>query len=61
MDMYTECGRLRKNIRRSAFDKMEYNEAISWQAMIMGCALHGHACDAILLKKMLIGVEPNFI
>ncbi|KAL2469685.1 putative Pentatricopeptide repeat-containing protein [Abeliophyllum distichum] len=61
MDMYAKCGNIR--IARWLFDKMETQDAISWTAMIMGYALHGHACEAILLftKMEMQGVKPNSV
>ncbi|KAI3459523.1 hypothetical protein Pfo_016186 [Paulownia fortunei] len=59
MDMYAKCGNVR--IARWIFDKMEFQDTISWTAMIMAYALHGHAHDAILFfKKMEIErIKPN--
>ncbi|KAL0368467.1 UNVERIFIED_CONTAM: putative pentatricopeptide repeat-containing protein [Sesamum calycinum] len=59
MDMYAKCGNIK--IARWIFDKMEVLDTISWTAMIMAYALHGHAPDAILLfdKMEIEGVKPN--
>ncbi|KAL0366898.1 UNVERIFIED_CONTAM: putative pentatricopeptide repeat-containing protein [Sesamum radiatum] len=59
MDMYAKCGNIK--IARWIFDKMEVQDTISWTAMIMAYALHGHAPDAILLfdKMEIEGVKPN--
>lgn len=61
MDMYAKCGNIR--IARWIFDNMENQDAISWTAMIMGYALHGHAHEAILLftKMEMEGVKPNSV
>lgn len=59
MDMYAKCGHIR--VARWIFDKIKAKDTVSWTAMIMGYALHGHARDAILLfeKMEMQGIEPN--
>lgn len=59
MDMYAKCGNIR--IASWIFDNMEFRDTISWTAMIMAYASHGHANDAIsLFTKMEIdGIKPN--
>ncbi|XP_041007823.1 putative pentatricopeptide repeat-containing protein At3g23330 [Juglans microcarpa x Juglans regia] len=59
VDMYAKCGNIR--IARWIFDKMELHDMVSWTAMIMGYALHGHAHDAISLFEQMEmeGVKPN--
>lgn len=59
MNMYAKCGNIR--IARWIFDNMEFRDTISWTAMIMAYASHGHANDAIsLFMKMEIdGIKPN--
>ncbi|KAL8491055.1 hypothetical protein ACS0TY_022900 [Phlomoides rotata] len=59
MDMYAKCGNIR--IARWIFDNIKVKDTVSWTAMIMGYALHGHAHDAILFfEKMEIqGIVPN--
>uniref|UniRef100_F6HMU0 DYW domain-containing protein n=1 Tax=Vitis vinifera TaxID=29760 RepID=F6HMU0_VITVI len=61
VDMYAKCGNIRT--ARWIFDKMELYDMVSWTAMIMGYALHGHAYDAIsLFKRMEVeGVKPNYV
>lgn len=61
VDMYGKCGNIR--VARRIFDKMDRRDMVSWTAMIMGCAFHGHARDAIsLFKQMEIeGVRPNCV
>ncbi|KAM7462524.1 hypothetical protein LguiA_030645 [Lonicera macranthoides] len=61
VDMYGKCGNI--SVARRIFDKMDPHDMVSWTAMIMGCAVHGHAHDAIsLFKQMEIeGVRPNSI
>ncbi|KAL0015296.1 hypothetical protein SO802_002365 [Lithocarpus litseifolius] len=59
VDMYAKCGNIR--IARRIFYKMEQHDMVSWTAIIMGYALHGHAHDAIALFKQMEmeGVKPN--
>lgn len=59
MDMYAKCGNL--TVSRWIFDKMEFQDTVSWTAMIMAYALNGHARDAIsFFEKMeMEGVKPN--
>lgn len=61
VDMYAKCGNIR--IARWIFDKMKLHDMVSWTAMIMGYALHGHAHDAISLFKQMEmeGVRPNYV
>ncbi|XLR59483.1 hypothetical protein HN51_013844 [Arachis hypogaea] len=48
---------------RCIFDKIEANNMVSWTAIIMGCAMHGHALDTLsLFEQMLMdGVEPDYV
>ena len=59
VDMYAKCGNIR--IARWIFDKMEQHDMVSWTAIIMGYALHGHARDAISLFEQMEmeGIKPN--
>ncbi|XP_026380708.1 putative pentatricopeptide repeat-containing protein At3g23330 isoform X2 [Papaver somniferum] len=61
VDMYAKCGNIR--IARSIFDKMDSPDMVSWTAMIMGYALHGHANEALLLfhKMKMENVRPNYV
>ncbi|KAI9086064.1 hypothetical protein K1719_032141 [Acacia pycnantha] len=61
VDMYAKCGNVK--MARNIFDKIETHDIVSYTAIIMGCALHGHAPDAIsLFEKMLAdGVEPTYV
>lgn len=47
VDMYAKCGRL--DLASDAFEKTASKEIFSWNAMIGGFAMHGHARDAIEL------------
>ncbi|XVF56722.1 hypothetical protein PTKIN_Ptkin06aG0142900 [Pterospermum kingtungense] len=61
VDMYAKCGNIKA--ARWIFDHMEHHDMVSWTAIIMGHAMHGHARDALsLFKKMeMDGVKPNYI
>ncbi|XP_058089463.1 putative pentatricopeptide repeat-containing protein At3g23330 [Magnolia sinica] len=61
VDMYSKCGNIR--IARWIFDKMELPDMVSWTAMIMGYALHGHADDALSLfsQMEMENVRPNYV
>lgn len=61
VDLYAKCGNIR--LARWIFDHMQQHDMVSWTAIIMGHALHGHAQDAISLFKQMEmeGVEPNYI
>ncbi|KAF8401925.1 hypothetical protein HHK36_012876 [Tetracentron sinense] len=61
VDMYAKCGNIR--IARWIFDKMESPDMVSWTAIIMGYALHGHAHVALsLFRKMeMENVRPNYV
>ncbi|KAH6834651.1 Tetratricopeptide repeat superfamily protein [Perilla frutescens var. hirtella] len=59
MDMYAKCGNIR--IARWIFDKMEFQDTVSWTSIIMAYASHGHARDAIsfFTKMEIEGIKPN--
>ncbi|KAK8542879.1 hypothetical protein V6N13_136569 [Hibiscus sabdariffa] len=61
VDMYAKCG----NIKAAGwiFDQMEHHDMVSWTAIIMGHALHGHGHDALSLFKHMEkdGVKPNYV
>ncbi|XP_071687082.1 putative pentatricopeptide repeat-containing protein At3g23330 [Rutidosis leptorrhynchoides] len=61
VNMYAKCGNIK--VAKRIFDHMKQHDLVTWTAMIMGCALHGHAHDAIsLYKKMEIeGFKPNSV
>ncbi|KAA8521468.1 hypothetical protein F0562_012141 [Nyssa sinensis] len=61
VDMYAKCGNIR--IARWIFNKMEEHDMVSWTAMIMGHALHGHVHEAVSLFKQMEmeGVKPNYV
>eukprot|EP01018_Ginkgo_biloba_P031204 Gb_39249 [translate_table: standard] len=57
--MYVKCGSI--NTARHLFDKMSRRDVISWNAMIAGCAQHGHANEALSLfhRMLLMGLTPD--
>ncbi|TYI47687.1 hypothetical protein E1A91_D13G191600v1 [Gossypium mustelinum] len=61
VDMYAKCGNIKA--ARWIFNQMEHHDMVSWTAIIMGYALHGHAHDALLLFKQMEmdGVKPNYV
>ncbi|GFS42278.1 tetratricopeptide repeat (TPR)-like superfamily protein [Actinidia rufa] len=61
VDMYAKCGNIK--IAKWIFNSMEQHDMVSWTAMIMGCALHGHAHEAISLFEQMEmeGVKPNSV
>ncbi|KAL7177642.1 hypothetical protein ACSBR2_030912 [Camellia fascicularis] len=61
VDMYAKCGNIK--IARWIFNSMEQHDMVSCTAMIMGCALHGHAHEAITFfeKMETEGVKPNSV
>lgn len=61
VDMYAKCGKIEK--AKWIFSNMELHDIVSWTAIVMGCALHGHALDAISLfeKMQMEGVKPTYV
>ncbi|XP_031482992.1 putative pentatricopeptide repeat-containing protein At3g23330 [Nymphaea colorata] len=61
VDMYAKCGNIR--IARLVFDRTESPDMVSWTAMIMGYALHGHAKNALTLFQEMekANVKPNYV
>ncbi|KNA12952.1 hypothetical protein SOVF_121530 [Spinacia oleracea] len=61
VDMYAKCGYIK--LARCIFNQIKLHDTVSWTAMIMSYALHGHAHDAIcLFKQMEVeGVKPNSV
>ncbi|KAJ7548401.1 hypothetical protein O6H91_07G010300 [Diphasiastrum complanatum] len=59
IDMYAKCGSLPDAFE--VFYKLRHHDVVTWTAMIAGCALHGHFCEALqLFKKMQgEGFRPN--
>ncbi|XP_028767160.1 putative pentatricopeptide repeat-containing protein At3g23330 [Neltuma alba] len=61
VDMYAKCGNVK--MARHIFDKIETHDIVSYTAIIMGFALHGHALDAVSLFEQMLadGVEPTYV
>eukprot|EP01018_Ginkgo_biloba_P038932 Gb_27926 [translate_table: standard] len=61
VDMYAKCGSIED--AREVFEKMLNRDVISWSAMIVGYAQHGHGKEALQLFKQMqkAGVKPNHI
>ncbi|XP_010532658.1 PREDICTED: putative pentatricopeptide repeat-containing protein At3g23330 [Tarenaya hassleriana] len=61
VDMYSKCGNIKA--ARRVFDRIKVRDFVSWTAIIMGHALHGHAHEAILLFEEMKsqGVKPNYV
>ncbi|KAI4369707.1 hypothetical protein MLD38_018121 [Melastoma candidum] len=61
VDMYAKCGKI--EIAKSIFSNMKQHDLVSWTAIIMGCALHGQALDALkLFNEMEVsGVRPSYV
>lgn len=47
IDMYAKCGRF--DFAEKYFDEMGYKDIVSWNTMLAGCAVHGHATRAVAL------------
>lgn len=61
IDMYAKCGRLDE--ASQVFDGMPTRDNATWNVMIVGLGIHGHANEAIsLFQRMLMaGVRPNSV
>ncbi|XP_060181297.1 putative pentatricopeptide repeat-containing protein At3g23330 [Lycium barbarum] len=61
VDMYAKCGKIMT--ARWIFDRMEVHDSVSWTAIIMGYALHGHASEAIILYENMQRdrIKPNAV
>eukprot|EP01018_Ginkgo_biloba_P008630 Gb_28771 [translate_table: standard] len=59
VDMYAKCGSIEN--ARQVFDKMPRQDVISWTAMIVGYAMHGHGKEALQLFKQMqqSGTKPD--
>jgi pentatricopeptide repeat protein len=51
VDMYAKCGHI--GIARQVFDNMSSRNVVSWNAMILGYAIHGHGEDALALFSQM--------
>jgi len=46
VDMYAECGSMEDAWR--VFNKMPLHDVVSWNAILVGCAMHGHMIRELL-------------
>lgn len=60
VNMYAKCGNIK--LAKLIFGSMKH-DLVSWCGMIMGCALHDHAYEAIsLFEQMEVeGFRPNCV
>eukprot|EP01018_Ginkgo_biloba_P033709 Gb_29557 [translate_table: standard] len=61
VDMYAKCGSIEN--AQNVFDKMPQRDVVSWNAMIVGYALHGYGKEALQLFEQMqhVGVNPDRI
>lgn len=61
VDMYAKCGNIK--MARYVFDRIGKRDTVSWTAIIMGCAMHGHALDAVSLFENMLedGIRPCYV
>ncbi|XP_073137769.1 pentatricopeptide repeat-containing protein CRR2, chloroplastic-like [Henckelia pumila] len=60
VDMYAKSGNLR--FARLLFEELLEKRLVSWNAMITGYAMHGHAYEALNMFKMMLSRErPDHI
>ncbi|XP_024973154.1 pentatricopeptide repeat-containing protein At4g21065-like [Cynara cardunculus var. scolymus] len=60
VDMYAKSGSV--TVARNLFEWLSEKRVVSWNAMITGYAMHGHAMEALdLFKKMAREAQPDHI
>eukprot|EP01018_Ginkgo_biloba_P034522 Gb_08671 [translate_table: standard] len=61
VDMYAKCGRIEN--AHQLFDKMPQRDVVSWNAMIVGYAMHGCGKNALQLfeQMQLSGINPDHV
>eukprot|EP01018_Ginkgo_biloba_P031676 Gb_31111 [translate_table: standard] len=61
LDMYAKCGSIEDACH--VFDEMPKRNVISWNAMIVGYAMHGCAKEALQLFKQMqhLGTKPDHV
>lgn len=60
VDMYAKSGSVK--VARNLFDILMEKRVVSWNAMITGYAMHGHAMEALeLFDKMTCDMNPDHI
>eukprot|EP01018_Ginkgo_biloba_P030204 Gb_10726 [translate_table: standard] len=59
VDMYAKCGCI--DVAQKVFDKMSRRNAVSWNAMITGYAMHGHGEEALAVFHQMqqLGMKPD--
>ncbi|KAK9280731.1 hypothetical protein L1049_003619 [Liquidambar formosana] len=60
VDMYAKSGFVK--VARNLFERLMVKRIVSWNAMITGYAMHGHASQALdLFEEMKGGAQPDHI
>eukprot|EP01018_Ginkgo_biloba_P027290 Gb_25582 [translate_table: standard] len=61
VDMYAKCGNIED--AHQVFDEMPERDAVSWTAMIVGCAQNGHGMESLQLFETMVrgGMIPDDI
>ncbi|XP_028756082.1 pentatricopeptide repeat-containing protein At4g21065-like [Neltuma alba] len=60
LDMYAKCGSV--NVAHNLFKRLREKRVVSWNAIIAGYAMHGHAIEALdLFEKMREEAHPDHI
>ncbi len=60
VDLYAKCGSIKDAWR--VFNKMPSQDVVIWNAMLGGCAMHGHGNEALKhFEQMSEGVQPDDI
>ena len=61
VDMYAKCGEIENAV--NVFKNMVKNDLVSWNTIIGGLAVHGHASDALGFFHEMIkaGVQPDSV
>ncbi|KAK2654798.1 hypothetical protein Ddye_014654 [Dipteronia dyeriana] len=60
VDMYAKCGSVK--VAMNMFEQLKEKRVVSWNAMITGYAMHGHATEALdLFEKMQNETQPDHI
>ncbi|KAJ8752958.1 hypothetical protein K2173_008693 [Erythroxylum novogranatense] len=59
IDMYAKCGCI--ELALQTFDGMRSKNVQTWNALLNGLAMHGHACEALRLfnEMVRLGMRPN--
>ncbi|KAJ4951347.1 hypothetical protein NE237_028179 [Protea cynaroides] len=60
VDLYAKCGSV--HVARRLFERLTEKRVISWNAMIAGYAMHGHASEALsLFEEMEEEAQPDHV